>query len=294
VLTQVSRRRIQLPDSGIEIALLDWGGDGPLALLHHANGYCAAAWAPVAERLRDHYRVVAMDARGHGDSSKPVGAENYHWVHFGRDLIGVAEQLATAHPDQKVALGLGHSLGGAALLLASAERPDLFGCQVWIDPVIPPPDPARPESRWRRSVDVLIQGALKRRHVWPSRRDARLQWLEKKVFADWDPQVLDLYLAEGLLERADGQVELKCPGVVEAAIFEASLSVDLWPIAQRVRVQTLIQWAKRGDFTRRAFERLVDCLADARVVDVDSGHLVPMERPDLVVEAVLEFAPPSR
>jgi hypothetical protein len=38
MLTQVSRRKIQLPESGIEIALLDWGGDGPLALLHHAKG----------------------------------------------------------------------------------------------------------------------------------------------------------------------------------------------------------------------------------------------------------------
>jgi pimeloyl-ACP methyl ester carboxylesterase len=64
VLAQVSRRKIRLPESGIEIALLDWGGDGPIALLHHANGYCAAIWAPVAERLRCHYRVIEVDS-GH-------------------------------------------------------------------------------------------------------------------------------------------------------------------------------------------------------------------------------------
>jgi pimeloyl-ACP methyl ester carboxylesterase len=289
VLTQVSRRKIQLPDSGIEIATLDWGGDGPLALLHHANGYCAATWAPVAQQLSERYRVIAMDARGHGDSSKPSGTEDYRWEQLGRDVIGVAEQLAQAHPDQKVALALGHSLGGAALLLASAQRPELFGCQVWVDPAIPPLDPARPESRWKRVTDVLIQGARKRRHSWPSRQEVRQQWLEKKVFADWDPRVLDLYLAEGLQERADGQVELKCPGVVEAAIFEASLSAEIWPAAPQVHVRTLIQWANRGNFGRGGFERLADRLPDARVVDVDSGHLVPMENPDRVVEAVLDF-----
>ena len=46
-------RRIRVPggDSGVEIAVLDFGGRGPAALLHHATGFCAALWAPVAERL---------------------------------------------------------------------------------------------------------------------------------------------------------------------------------------------------------------------------------------------------
>ena len=40
ILADVIRRRVSLA-SGLEIALLDFGGDGPLALLHHANGFCA-------------------------------------------------------------------------------------------------------------------------------------------------------------------------------------------------------------------------------------------------------------
>jgi len=118
MLSQVRRRKLALHGSSIEIALLDWGGDGPLALLHHANGFCAGVWGLVAERLRGHYRVIAMDARGHGDSSKPKGADCYHWELFGRDLLGVAEALAAEHPDGRIALGLGHSFGGIALLMA--------------------------------------------------------------------------------------------------------------------------------------------------------------------------------
>ena len=66
MLDDVLRRRISLPENGVEIAILDWGGDGPLALLHHANGFSAAVWGPVAEHLRGRFRVVAVDARGHG------------------------------------------------------------------------------------------------------------------------------------------------------------------------------------------------------------------------------------
>ena len=43
--------RVAVGESGVEIRVLDWGGQGPLALLHHANGFCAATWGLVAARL---------------------------------------------------------------------------------------------------------------------------------------------------------------------------------------------------------------------------------------------------
>src|SRR5262249_31953939 len=90
----VRRRRIALAGRGVELGVLDWGGDGPLALLHHANGFCAALWAPVAEELRARFRVVALDARGHGESSKPEGAAAYRWAGFGHDLAALPAHLA--------------------------------------------------------------------------------------------------------------------------------------------------------------------------------------------------------
>ena len=136
----VQRRHVEL-SSGLEIALLDWGGEGPLALLHHANGFCAGCWAAVAEGLRPRYRVIAMDARGHGDSSKPRGGESYRWEHFGRDAGEVAAALAALSGAGRVALGLGHSFGGTALLTAAAERPALFERLVLVDPIVPPARP---------------------------------------------------------------------------------------------------------------------------------------------------------
>ena len=60
-----TRRRWQVADAfgdgNIEIAGLDWGGEGPLALLHHANGFCAATWTLVAQGLTGSHRVVAID-----------------------------------------------------------------------------------------------------------------------------------------------------------------------------------------------------------------------------------------
>ena len=286
MLENVQRRRVVL-DSGLEIALLDWGGGGPLALLNHANGFCAALWELVAEALRPQFRVVAMDARGHGDSSKPVGAASYRWDHFGRDAAEVAAKLAAERPDGCVALGLGHSFGGTALLGASVERPGLFDRLVVVDPIVLPSPGSEAEDDPPSRGTGLAEGARKRRHVWPDRGAARARWSDKEMFAGWDPRLFELYLAEGMFDRDDGQVELKCPGEVEASIFEQGANSGVEESVLRVQAPTLILWAARGDFPREHFEKLAAGMSDACVRDADAGHFVPMERPDLVVAAVL-------
>ena len=124
VLSGVARRVIRLPESGVEIALLDWGGEGPPALLHHANGFCAALWGPVARHLRSRFRLIAMDARGHGDSPRPEGPGAFSWDLLAADLLGVGELLLAELGAPRFALGLGHSFGGTLTL----ARPYISRC----------------------------------------------------------------------------------------------------------------------------------------------------------------------
>jgi pimeloyl-ACP methyl ester carboxylesterase len=120
--------------------------------------------------------------------------------------------------------------------------------------------------------------------------EARRAWASREFFAAWDPRALDLYAQEGLRDRADGQVELKCAPEVEATVFEASGAFDIFTLAPAVTAPTLFLWASRGDFPRDVHEALAQRMPHARVEAVEAGHLIPMERPDLVSEAVLRFA----
>jgi pimeloyl-ACP methyl ester carboxylesterase len=284
----IERRRLRLPASGLEIALLDWGGDGPLVLMHHANGFCAGTLGLVAGRLVPDYRVIGMDARGHGDSGRPEGPDAYRWARFAEDFLGVAERLAAERPDGRVAVALGHSFGGTAALGAAARKPELFGRLVLVDPVLPTADAlsARLDPRRAERLHRLVEGAHKRRSRWPSRAAAREHFASRSLFAGWLPEALDLYVEHGLREGADGEVELKCPGEIEAAIFATSGGIDVADLARRAKVPATILWAVRGDFSRPLYERVFGEMADARIVDADCGHLIPMERPELVVEAV--------
>jgi pimeloyl-ACP methyl ester carboxylesterase len=291
VLDDVTRRRLAFPERGVEIALIDWGGSGPLALFHHANGFCAATLDLVARPLRQHFRVIGMDARGHGDSSRPTGANAFEWREFGADLVAVARVLA-AEAGGRIALGLGHSFGGTSMLLAAAQQPALFERLVLVDPVLR--EPSGDAQNWDPDrvarASKLVERASRRRAVFPDRAAARENWREKDLFVDWDPRAFELYLAEAMADRADGQVELKCAVETEAAVYAAGATSDVWGPTEKLAVPTLMLWARRGDFPRSVFEAFASRLPNARIQDVDAGHLVAMERPELVVDAVLAFA----
>ena len=55
---------------GVHLAAYDLGGADRDALLVHANGFCAAVWAPLAAELVP-WHCVAFDARAHGRSTVP-------------------------------------------------------------------------------------------------------------------------------------------------------------------------------------------------------------------------------
>mgnify|MGYP000735960871 CR=1 FL=1 len=61
-------------------------------------------------------------------------------------------------------------------------------------------------------------------------------------------------------------------------------------VAERVSTPTELLWATRGDFPRESYESIAARMGNARIRDVEAGHLVPMERPELVVDAVLATA----
>ena len=291
----VVRRRIPLEGRGVEIAVQDWGGNGPLALLHHANGFCAALWAPVAEKLRDRFRVVAMDARGHGDSSLPAEgavAEAFHWGTMAGDVVAVAETLLKESGDAQIGLGLGHSFGGTLTLAAEGVRPGLYRRIVLADPVVPPTPEMLAKADWG-DRPPLAELARRRRNLWPSREEARAKLGGKPLFASWTPRALDLYIGEALRDREDGQVELKCAREVEGLIFEASLSIDLFERVSAVAAPSLFLWAQHGNFPRPVYQDLCEQMAEARIVDADAGHLIPMEKPDWVAQQALDFCAPD-
>ncbi len=271
---------------GVELALLDWGGAGPVVLCHHANGFCGALWEPVARALRGEARFVAVDARGHGRSSRPEDPAAYAWRHFVDDIGAVAEALAAEAPDGRV-VGLGHSFGGTSLLGAASQRPDCFRALVLCDPVVIPRETGRPANERGRE---LAERTRKRRRTWVSRSEAMAYWETRPLFADWTREAMALYALDGLRERADGGVELACPPEVESAVFANGRDHDVFAGVESVAAPVLFLRATRGNFPPELYRRLAERIPRARVEDVEAGHLLLMEDPARVESALRRFA----
>lgn len=69
------------------------GKGTPLVIHHGLSGY-ADSWraAGYFEPLED-YRLILLDARGHGESSKPHSPEDYAMKHMVGDVVAVLDQL---------------------------------------------------------------------------------------------------------------------------------------------------------------------------------------------------------
>jgi pimeloyl-ACP methyl ester carboxylesterase len=84
-------------------------GEGPALVLHHGLGGSLEVWRQLGytAALRDNYKVIMLDARGHGASDKPHDRRAFGLLNQVADVLAVLEalQLSKAH-------FLGYSMGG--------------------------------------------------------------------------------------------------------------------------------------------------------------------------------------
>lgn len=275
--------------NGIRIHYLEWGREGlPPAVLLHATGFLARLWQPVAEALSDRFHVYACDSRGHGDSDKPPG--DYHWRHFAQDLRAFLDALGL-----RQVVAVGHSAGGAAAAYVAAARPGYISRLVLIEPIIFPPQAQGPRDDRRQA---LASGARRRRMVWDSAAEIVRTYRKRPTFARWREDVLRLYAEHGTFRRPDGRLQLKCPGEIEARIFENSGWPDVWDRLPRISCPTLVLRGEHTDvYLFQGAAAVAGRIPGARLATVrDAGHLLPMERPEAVTQELLAFlqgvAPP--
>jgi pimeloyl-ACP methyl ester carboxylesterase len=170
---------------GVRLAGLDFGGDGPPVVLLHGLGGYVGEWTETASWMSERWRVLALDARGHGDSERrPRDVSPAARVD---DVVFVLEQLQL----DPVAL-LGQSMGGQTALLVAAERPDLV-----------------------RGLVVAEAG--------PAAGDAETAAVVEEALARWPEPRFELDVAMRMLREADARdywsewERITCPALVVRA-----------------------------------------------------------------------------
>lgn len=264
---------------GTALATYDLGGPGEDLLFVHATGFCAGVWTPVAERLGGHRRA-ALDVRGHGRSATP--AAGMAWGGTGEDVLATVDALGLDRP-----FGVGHSMGGASLVLAEQARPGTFRGLWLFEPIIFPPA-GRSDGV---GPNPLAEGARRRRSRFDDARAAYDNFASKPPLRDLTPEALSAYVRYGFALQADGSVELRCRPATEAATYEMGGRHLAFDHLGEVRCPVTVVCGSAAIPGPASFApAIADALPQGRLEEhPELGHFGPLQDPDAVARSI-EFA----
>jgi pimeloyl-ACP methyl ester carboxylesterase len=107
--------------NGVEIAFLDMGEGEPLVLVHGLANTATANWVHsgwVATLTKAGRRVIALDNRGHGASSKLYDPSDYHGTVMAEDVRALLDHLDLAKADV-----MGYSVGARITAFLALAHP---------------------------------------------------------------------------------------------------------------------------------------------------------------------------
>jgi pimeloyl-ACP methyl ester carboxylesterase len=109
-------------NGAVEIAYLDEGEGDPIVLIHGFASSKNVNWVYpgwVSELTKAGRRVVALDNRGHGESTKLYEPEEYHLGLMAGDVRALMDHLSIARADI-----MGYSMGGRITALLAYSAPE--------------------------------------------------------------------------------------------------------------------------------------------------------------------------
>lgn len=289
--TTPTEQRVRV--NGIELTYFEWGASvagQPSLLFAHATGFHARVFDSVIRRLGSRH-VISVDQRGHGRSEKvPIT----HWQPFGADLAALVRELDLHH-----LVGVGHSMGGHAMVEAAAASPGRFLRLVVIDPVIASPQDYG-EGGWSiEGLGEMQHPVAKRKNRFASPEAMFERFAEREPYVVFERDALRDYCEYGLLPADDGDgFVLACPPEIEASVYMTSRSNPaVYESIRRLDIPLLILRAKAPPLDRTVMDfsssptwpGLVGQFKRGREVHLaEHTHFLPMEIPDQVAALIGE------
>ncbi|MCZ8343692.1 MAG: alpha/beta hydrolase [Leptospira sp.] len=182
----------------------------PTIFFCHANGYSAGCYRTYFRELTKNYRVVALDFIGHGKSESNLQYDS--WYFFRDQILSVIEKESLSN-----ITGIGHSLGGASLLLASVKNPIVFRKILALDPVILG---IKLITLAKLLGNPLAKSAVKRRTEFQSIELVRRAFKKFPQFANFDSKIFEDYLESCFVQKPNSkEVMLAGDPQVEAKTF---------------------------------------------------------------------------
>ncbi|WP_298938443.1 alpha/beta hydrolase [uncultured Ruegeria sp.] len=256
-------------DTEMKLQMID-GPQGRLAAYHrpgnqegvavvflHGDSSRALQWAPVWRELNTPYGLIALDFRGHGES-EPARDGDYSYAGRGEDVIAVVDALGA-----KEFLLVAHSGAAGAAFEIGVRKPAKVAGIFLLDP---PNDP-------RSLADDVRQGFVEAL-AGPNSLDVQHQYFSS--IAGKDPIVAARVLEDAVI--VDPAARL---GIGKAiADWNPEIAIEGYNGPLVMMISGVMDQSS-------SLSRLWPGISTEIVAN--TGHWIQLERPDVVVGALLEF-----
>jgi pimeloyl-ACP methyl ester carboxylesterase len=264
--------------NGLRFHFRDWPSARPdappLLLLHGFMGH-SHAWDRIAGVLRENYRVLALDQRGHGETAW-ASPDGYTMDGF----VGDVAQFVAALGLQQLTV-VGHSLGGRVGFFFAGTRPTALQRLVVSDigPITNPAGRNRIGAFAAAPADFdTVESAIATRRA---------------AFPNEDPDLLAYETSHGLMRTHRGRWTWRFdPRMADPAIPFRNPSEDLgWQRLGNIAVPMLLIHAEMSDvLSRETADRMVATAPDCRLVEIPGcGHGLMREVPQEFLDALHKF-----
>ena len=262
-----------MPRSSVvgDVRVWEWPGDPPGALLMHGIGNYGRYWDLFANAVEGRLQLVAPDARGHGDSAKP--ADGYAPEDFVRDATAVLDWSGMARP-----IVVGHSMGGFHATALTLAHPDRVRGLVLVDV----------------GPRVELAGGSRARRLSLGRPDrfadetSALAYL-RETSPGYGDAVYANRMAWAFRREQGGGLVWRSSKDALAKILDQP-NTGVWERVSDIRCPVLVVRGRRSpSLSAEVARQLVADLPHARLVEVDAGHNVALDRPRELADAVVAF-----
>jgi len=267
----------------LSLRLLEWSDDGVPFLLLHGFGNEAHVWDDLAPVLAPHYRVLALDMRGHGDSdADPEG--RYDHESMARDVEAVCEHLGI----ERLVL-CGHSMGGRVSMRFAGRNPGRLAGLVIVD--------AGPELD-ERGVSRITTEAVRQEPVFDSVEDYAA--LLSRNYPAAKASAIRRMARNELRERDDGRFEpklrldmakLRDRPPEEAEAYARAETKILWEALGTVECPALVVRGAASDvLSADTADRMEETLPRGELaVIAQAAHSVMIDNPEGFEAAIRRF-----
>jgi pimeloyl-ACP methyl ester carboxylesterase len=278
--------RIPVTD-GLTLHALEWSREGVPLVLVHGFGNEAHLWDDFAPKVAGHYRVIALDLRGHGDSDWDPESR-YDYSHHVADLEAVVKELGI---DRMVLVGF--SLGGRVAMLYAGLHPEHLAGLVIVD--------SAPELDARGTTRIRMEVA---EHQDPAFATvAEYENILAHNYPVASPAAIKRMARHALRQREDGKWVLKMDtayrgasgprlGADEMAAREEGHMKKMWAALEKMPCPTLVVRGAASDImSPDVADRMVDeVIPNATLAVVpQAGHSVMTDNPEGFEKAVCDF-----